>query len=87
MAGSFYPLGLAMIGGLVKSERMGAATSLFSLAFGIGSLVGPTASGLAMDHLGNPWLFYLPSMLVVVFVLELIVLYGRSASKRAQESV
>ena len=31
MAGSFYPLGLAMIGGLVKSERMGAATSLFSL--------------------------------------------------------
>ena len=87
MAGSFYPLGLAMIGGLVKSERMGAATSLFSLAFGIGSLVGPTASGLAMDHLGNPWLFYLPSILVVAFVLELVLLYGRSASKSAREPV
>jgi len=81
LAGSFYPLGLAVIGGLVKGERMGAATSLFSLAFGIGSLIGPTASGLAMDHLGNPWLFYLPSMLVVAFVLELIFLYSRSASR------
>jgi MFS family permease len=71
---------------LVKSERMGAATSLFSLAFGIGSLIGPTASGLAMDHLGNHWLFYLPSMLVVAFVLELVLFYGRSASKSAHES-
>jgi MFS family permease len=86
MAGSFYPLGLAMIGGLVKSERMGAATSLFSLAFGIGSLIGPTASGLAMDHLGNRWLFYLPTILVMAFVLELVLLYGRSAPKPTHES-
>jgi len=86
LAGSFYPLGLAMIGGLVKGERMGAATSLFSLAFGIGSLIGPTASGLAMDHLGYPWLFYLPSMLVVAFVLELIFLYSRSASRSIPKS-
>ena len=86
LAGSFYPLGLAMIGGLVKGERMGAATSLFSLAFGIGSLVGPTASGLAMDHLGNPWLFYLPSILVVAFVLELVLLYDKSERKLSPES-
>ena len=76
MAGSLYPIGLAMIGGLVSSERLGAATSLFSLAFGIGSLVGPALSGIAMDRFGREWLFYLPSLLVVAFVLELVALYS-----------
>jgi len=82
LAGSLYPIALAMIGGNVSKERIGAATALFSLAFGIGSLVGPTVSGLAMDHLGNRWLFYLPSMLTAIFSLVLVVLYGKTAARR-----
>ncbi|HKV42393.1 MAG TPA: MFS transporter, partial [Blastocatellia bacterium] len=39
-AGTLYPVGLAVIGSIVSPERLGAATSLFSLAFGIGSLIG-----------------------------------------------
>ena len=82
MAGGLYPLGLAMIGGIVPRERLGAANSLFSLAFGIGSLTGPAASGLAMAHLGPRWLFYLPIMLTTLFALLMLVLYKQSAPRR-----
>jgi MFS family permease len=73
MAGSFYPVGLAMIGSFSSADRLGAATSLFSLAFGIGSLTGPAISGLAMSHFGNRWLFYLPSILILAFVVEALM--------------
>ncbi len=83
LAGSFYPIGLAMVGGLVSKERLGAANSLFSLAFGIGSLTGPGLSGLAMSEFENPkWLFYLPVMLTVVFSSVLIALYGKTAARK-----
>jgi MFS family permease len=81
MAGGLYPLGLAMIGGLVRRERLGAANSLFSLSFGIGSLTGPAVSGLAMIHLGDRWLFYLPIALTTLFAIELLVLYKRTAPR------
>jgi MFS family permease len=81
LAGSLYPIGLAILGGAVNKERLGAATSLFSLAFGVGSLIGPSLAGLAMTHLGNRWLFYLPSMLTAAFVLELIALNGVAAER------
>lgn len=86
LAGSFYPIGLAMIGGLVKKEKLGAATSLFSLAFGIGSLVGPTLSGLAMNRLSDGWLFYLPSLLTGVFCLILATLYSRTSPRRLRNA-
>lgn len=76
LAGSLYPIGLAILGGAVSKERLGAATSLFSLAFGVGSLIGPSIAGLAMVRLGNSWLFYLSSLLTIVFVVEMIVLNG-----------
>lgn len=84
-AGSLYPIGLALIGEIVKKERLGAATSTFSLAFGIGSLVGPSASGLAMTHFDNPkLLLYIPSLLSIVFVIEIIVLYRKIATRRSK---
>jgi MFS family permease len=78
VAGSFYPIGLSLIGELVSGKRLGAATALFTLLFGIGSLVGPTVSGFAMTHMGNKWLFYLPAMLTVGFCFEVIFLYKRA---------
>jgi MFS family permease len=77
-AGSLYPIGLAMIGELVEHQRLGAATALFSLAFGTGSLIGPTISGLAMSRLGDSWLFYLPAALTAAFALELLLLYRKA---------
>lgn len=83
LAGSLYPIGLALIGDIVRKERLGAANSTFSLAFGIGSLIGPSISGLAMTHFANPrWLFYLPSLLSIVFALEIVGLYRRTVASK-----
>ena len=80
LAGSLYPIGLALIGQNVRKERLGAATSTFSLAFGIGSLIGPSLSGFAMTEFDNPkWLLYLPAFLSAVFALIIIVLYRKTA--------
>jgi len=85
LAGSLYPIGLALIGEVVRKERLGAATSTFSLSFGIGSLVGPSVSGLAMTHFDNPkLLLYIPSLLSIAFVIEIIVFYRNTASRRSK---
>lgn len=82
LAGSLYPVGLALIGQIVRKERLGAATSTFSLAFGVGSLVGPSVSGLAMTHFDNPkWLLYLPAALCAVFALTTIALYRKTIAR------
>jgi len=89
LAGSLYPIGLAILGGAVNKKRLGAATSLFSLAFGVGSLVGPSLAGLAMVHLGNRWLFYLPAMLTAFFVVGLVAVNGLRLDRgdKAMQSV
>ena len=83
LAGSLYPIGLALIGEVVNKKRLGAANSTFSLSFGIGSLIGPSVSGLAMTHFGNPrWLFYLPALLSLGFAFEIVALYRRTVAQQ-----
>ena len=82
LAGSLYPIGLALIGHIVSKERLGAATATFSLAFGLGSLIGPSMSGFAMTHFSDSrWLFYLPSLLSAAFALEIAGLYRRTVAR------
>lgn len=85
-AGSFYPVGLSIIGESVRPQRLGAANALFSLLFGIGSLVGPTLSGFAMNRFGNAWLFYLPAILTLTFALEILVFSNYARKKPATPS-
>lgn len=81
LAGSLYPMGLALIGDVINKKRLGAANATFSLAFGIGSLFGPSISGLAMTHFANPrWLFYLPLLLLAAFAFEILALYRRTVA-------
>lgn len=82
LAGSLYPIGLAIIGGIVRKEKLGAANSLFSLCFGIGSLTGPSVSGFAMQNINDRWLFYLPAGLTALFVIGFIAFYGKIAPRR-----
>lgn len=82
VAGSFYPIGLSLIGETVSRNKLGAATSLFTLVFGIGSLIGPTLSGFAMSHLGDQWLFYLPATLTAAFCLEVIILSNQAKGRK-----
>lgn len=82
LAGSLYPLGLALIGQNVRKERLGAATSTFSLAFGIGSLVGPSVSGFAMTQFDNPkFLLYIPAFLSGVFGVIIAALHKKTVPR------
>ncbi|HEY7911163.1 MAG TPA: MFS transporter [Blastocatellia bacterium] len=82
LAGSLYPIGLAIIGGIVRKEKLGAANSLFSLCFGLGSLTGPALSGYAMENFSDRWLFYLPAALTAAFVTGFVAFYGKVAPRR-----
>jgi MFS family permease len=86
LAGSLYPIGLSIVGSAVPPQRLGAATSLFSLAFGTGSLVGPSCSGLVMNHLGYDWLFYMPAILTAVLSLEVVLLNKRAEPPSSSHS-
>jgi len=81
LAGSLYPIGLSMIGGIVSQDRLGAATGVFPLAFGGGRLPGPALSGFVMGRLDDRWLFYLPAGLTTAFCLLLATTDGREPPK------
>jgi MFS family permease len=82
LAGSLYPIGLSLIAESVRKERLGAAHSVFSLAFGFGSLTGPSVSGLAMTHFDEPrWLFHLPAVLAGAFAIMTVALYKHTAQR------
>jgi MFS family permease len=83
LAGSLYPIGLALIGDIVSKQRLGAATATFSLAFGLGSLIGPSMSGFAMTQFNDSrWLFYLPSILSAAFVAVIVALYRQTVRRK-----
>lgn len=48
-AGAFYTVGLALIGRSFPGGSMATANAAFIFAYGLGSLFGPPAAGLAMD--------------------------------------
>jgi len=54
VASAFYTLGLSLLGASVKATALASANAAFIFAYGMGSLVGPPASGIGMD-LANPW--------------------------------
>ncbi len=48
-AGAFYTVGLALIGRSFPGGAMATANAAFIFAYGLGSLFGPPAAGVAMD--------------------------------------
>jgi MFS family permease len=55
--GALYTLGLADIGRRVDDEGLAAANARFTAAYGIGSVLGPAAAGLAMITIGPQGFF------------------------------
>jgi MFS family permease len=57
LAGGLYPVGFTWLLKGVPEARYGHASGSFSRAYGLGSLVGPLATGLASEHWGARGLF------------------------------
>ncbi len=49
---SFYTLALALLGEAFQGRRLASATSALVVTYCLGSIAGPTVSGVAMDRLG-----------------------------------
>jgi MFS family permease len=52
MVFGIYTAALALLGQRVPAVELGAANAVFIMAYEAGSLSGPPAAGLAMDHIG-----------------------------------
>ena len=68
------PLGQIIAVNAFPKDRYGQATALWALGFVTANVVSPAISGLIVDSLGWPWIFYLPlpfgiAMLVAAFFL------------------
>ena len=62
-AGGIYPAGFAWLVEGVAPSQYGYASGLFTRAYGLGSLLGPVAFGLAVEGAGPLGLFGLASLL------------------------
>jgi len=80
LSSAFYTVGLALLGERVKASGLAAANSAFIFAYGVGSLIGPPASGAAMDAF-NPW-----GLLLAFSILALLYLLGSWREKDMAKS-
>lgn len=70
--GALYTLGLADIGRRVDDDGLPTANARFTAAYGIGSVLGPAAGGLAMITLG-PQGFFVSLAVCLVFLAAMAV--------------
>jgi len=75
-SGSFFTVGLAIVGASVKPEQRGRVLGLTGSIFGLGAIAGPTAGSYLVQFVGWRWIFYvnLPvgilSLVMVAFALK-----------------
>lgn len=79
MAGAF-----AIIGDLFPPAERGKYAGLFSAAFGLASVVGPSVGGFITDNLSWRWVFYvnIPFGLLALLVLAWGMPWGRPRGER-----
>ena len=52
-AGTLYPIGLAILAARVPPQRMGGANGMYTVFYGLGSVIGPALTGLMMTIAGD----------------------------------
>ena len=72
-AGAIYPVGLSIIGDRLAKWQLGAGNSLYTTAYSLGSIVGPTTVGLVMDSYGSRAMFAPLLAVAVAFVTFMVV--------------
>jgi MFS family permease len=71
-SGAIYPLGLSMIGDRTAAQQLGAANSLFTIAYSAGSVLGPFGVGVMMDTYSTQ-VFFVPLVAVALLFLILAI--------------
>jgi EmrB/QacA subfamily drug resistance transporter len=58
-AGAIIPTTMTLFGDLYPVERRARLQGIFSLVWGVSSLLGPSAGGLIVDYFSWPWIFWI----------------------------
>lgn len=66
--GMIYALGVILVGERFKGAMLAAATTMFTASWGVGTVLGPLATGIGMDRLGAE------NMPLVIFTFFLLFL-------------
>jgi MFS family permease len=72
-AGAIYPTGLSIIGDRVAPARLGSGNSLYTTAYSLGSVVGPTSVGVVMDRYDARTMFVPLLTIAVAFVVLMVM--------------
>lgn len=80
-SGSFYPLGLAILGARLPESHLARANAWYLAMNCCGSLIGPVASGILMDHWGKPALFVGGEVAVLAVLIAWLVIRWQAANK------
>lgn len=82
VASGLYTVGLALVGERFSGGAIAAANAAFIFAYGTGSLIGPPASGTAMDVVGPHGLMIVMSVIAAIYA----ALVWKRASQTAGDS-
>lgn len=77
IAGSFYTLGLSMLGERLSGGMLAVGNAAFVFAFGLGSLVGPPVSGAAMDAMDPGGLMLAFSATAGLYLVIALLVFAR----------
>ncbi|MDQ0875505.1 MFS family permease [Paenibacillus sp. V4I3] len=70
MVGSFFSLGLAYAADILPRHLVPTANVLASIQYSLGSIAGPLMGGLAIRYISTASIFYLISLIYVLFALS-----------------
>jgi MFS family permease len=78
-----YSLALVLLGERFRGPDLVAASASFTMMWGVGTIIGPSLTGVAMDIMGSSGLIWITAGLLVTFLP--MALLSRSEGPRAQE--
>ncbi len=73
LLGSFHSLGMAYLGDLLRAKDLPTGNALYTMLYGIGSIMGPSFTGVAIQFFGKEWFAWsIAAMLVCYAVFGLL---------------
>ncbi|WP_090821236.1 MFS transporter [Paenibacillus sp. yr247] len=78
MVGSFFSLGLAYASDILPRHLLPTANVIASIQYSVGSIVGPLIGGMAIRYINVASIFYLISLIYVLFALSGLIFRRQS---------
>ncbi|WP_157729637.1 MFS transporter [Tumebacillus algifaecis] len=67
--GSFYSLGLAYLGDLLQMKDLPTGNVLYTMLYGVGSILGPSFTGAAIQFFGKEWFAWSIAVMLFCYVV------------------